>query len=116
MDKTMKTKPFINTLPPKNKVSKAKMARMNVIEILVRTATVFSKPELLPKNIITVGTIRIANKMIFRKSIPLQQGTEVTKEEHTDKIHKVDKQKPENRNQLQAQRAFLGDGKHDDCP
>ena len=71
MDNTMKIKPFINTFPPKNRLSKAKMARMKVIEILVRTATVFSKPELLPpKNISTVGTIKTANKMIFRRLNP----------------------------------------------
>ena len=48
--------------------------------------------------------------------VSLQQSAEVTEQEHADKVHEVDEQESENRNQLQTQRAFLRYGEHDDRP
>ena len=67
----MKSKPFINTLEPRNKVNKANKVSISDMDILVRTATVFSKPEFLPpKSMSAVGTIRRTNSMIFHKLNP----------------------------------------------
>ena len=74
MDNTMKIKPFINTLLPKNKSNRANAAIITVIEIFVLTATVFSKLALpLPVKRKMVDTIKIPNKKIIFKLKPFTE-------------------------------------------
>ena len=71
MARTMKINPFISTLPPKNSITTAKKAMMMVMEILVLTATVFSKLALLPpKSKSIVATTRATNNKIIFKLNP----------------------------------------------